>query len=69
MALATVQGSANLAAQAEESPATLADRVASPGGMTREGLNILDADNRLLNLLSDTLAAARDRGEEIARAR
>ncbi|MCK0531964.1 pyrroline-5-carboxylate reductase [Sphingobium agri] len=69
MALATVQGSANLAAQADESPATLADRVASPGGMTREGLNILDADNRLLNLLSDTLAAARDRGEEIARAR
>ncbi|GLV21562.1 pyrroline-5-carboxylate reductase [Sphingobium sp. TomMM35A] len=69
MALATVQGSANLAAQADESPATLADRVASPGGMTREGLNILDADDRLLNLLSDTLAAARDRGEEIARAR
>ncbi|CAD7334817.1 pyrroline-5-carboxylate reductase [Sphingomonadales bacterium 56] len=69
MALATVQGSANLAAQAEESPATLADRVASPGGMTREGLNVLDADDRLLNLLIDTLAAARDRGEEIARAR
>lgn len=69
MALATVQGSANLAAQADESPATLADRVASPGGMTREGLNVLDADDRLLDLLSDTLAAARDRGEEIARAR
>ena len=69
MAIATVQGSANLAAQADESPATLADRVASPGGMTREGLNVLDADDRLLDLLSDTLAAARDRGEEIARAR
>ena len=69
MALATVQGSANLAAQADESPATLADRVASPGGMTREGLNVFDADDRLLNLLIDTLSAARDRGEEIARAR
>ncbi len=69
MALATVQGSASLAAQASESPAILADRVASPGGMTREGLNVLDADDRLLKLLTDTLAAARDRGEEIARAR
>ena len=69
MALATVQGSASLAAQANESPAILADRVASPGGMTREGLNVLDADDRLLKLLTDTLAATRDRGEEIARAR
>lgn len=67
MALATVRGSANMAARASESPAILADRVASPGGMTREGLNILDADDRLLKLLTDTLAAARDRGEEMAR--
>ena len=69
MALATVKGSASLAAQAHESPAVLADRVASPGGMTREGLNVLDADERLLTLLVDTLTATRDRGEEIARAR
>ena len=67
MALATVQGSANMAAQASDSPAVLADRVASPGGMTREGLNVLDADDRLLKLLTDTLTAARDRGEEMAR--
>lgn len=67
MALATVQGSANMAARAADKPATLADRVASPGGMTREGLNILDADDRLLTLLTDTLAAARDRGEAMAR--
>ncbi len=67
MALATVQGSAAMAAAASDSPATLADRVASPGGMTREGLNVLDADDRLLNLLTDTLTAARDRGEAMAR--
>lgn len=67
MALATVQGSATMAAQSSDSAATLADRVASPGGMTRQGLNVLDADNRLLTLLTDTLAAARDRGEEMAR--
>ncbi|PJG47448.1 pyrroline-5-carboxylate reductase [Sphingobium sp. LB126] len=67
MALATVRGSASMAARASESPAILADRVASPGGMTRQGLNVLDADERLLKLLTDTLAAARDRGEEMAR--
>lgn len=67
MALATVRGSASMAAQASDSPAILADRVASPGGMTRQGLNVLDADDRLLVLLTDTLVAARDRGEEMAR--
>lgn len=66
MALATVRGSASMAALAGEPPAILADRVASPGGMTRQGLNVLDADDRLLKLLTDTLAAARDRGEEMA---
>ena len=67
MALATVQGAANMAEGAQVSPAALADQVASPGGMTREGLNILDADDRLLALLTDTLTAARDRGEAMAR--
>jgi pyrroline-5-carboxylate reductase len=59
---------AGAAAQADVSPAVLADRVASPGGMTREGMNVLDRDDRLLDLLTDTLRAARDRGEEMARA-
>lgn len=67
MALATVHGSANMAARGDVAPALLADRVASPGGMTREGLNILDEDDRLLGLLTDTLRAARDRGEAMAR--
>lgn len=67
MALATVQGSANMAALGTEAPAVMADRVASPGGMTRQGLNVLDADDCLVKLLTDTLTAARDRGEEMAR--
>ncbi len=67
MALATVEGAASMAARATDSPGTLADRVASPGGMTRQGLDILDADDRLVKLLTETLAAARDRGEEMAR--
>jgi pyrroline-5-carboxylate reductase len=67
MALATVEGAAGMAAAASDSPAMLADRVASPGGMTREGMNVLDADDRLVQLLIDTLTAARDRGEAMAR--
>src|SRR3546814_19939989 len=39
LAVETVSGSALLASASEESPAELADRVASPGGTTREGLN------------------------------
>jgi pyrroline-5-carboxylate reductase len=35
--------------------------------MTREGLDVLDRDDRLLDLLTDTLKAARDRGEAMAR--
>lgn len=67
LALATVRGASTLAMEAGESPAILADRVASPGGMTREGMNVLDADDSLVALLTETLRAARDRGEEMAR--
>jgi pyrroline-5-carboxylate reductase len=68
LASATVEGSAMLAAGAEESPAILADRVASPGGSTREGLNVLDADGALVGLLTDTLDAATRRNAELAAA-
>jgi pyrroline-5-carboxylate reductase len=33
--------------------------------MTREGLNVLDADDALVRLLTDTLEAARNRSAEI----
>jgi pyrroline-5-carboxylate reductase len=66
-ALATVQGAASLAAAADVSPAQLAENVASPGGMTREGLDVLDADSRLNSLLLDTLRAAQDRGDVLAK--
>ncbi|MGI4732932.1 MAG: pyrroline-5-carboxylate reductase family protein [Janthinobacterium lividum] len=68
LALATVAGAAALAAGADESPATLADRVASPGGSTREGLNVLDRDGALSRLLMQTLAAATRRNGELAAA-
>ncbi|MFL0413602.1 pyrroline-5-carboxylate reductase [uncultured Sphingomonas sp.] len=68
LALATVEGSAAMAAQASEAPAVLADRVASPGGSTREGLNVLDRDEALNKLLAATLRASCDRNAELAAA-
>jgi len=68
LAVATVKGSGLLAAQSSESPAVLADRVASPGGSTREGLNVLDAGDALKTLLAKTLAAAAKRNGELAAA-
>lgn len=68
LALATVEGSGLLAAAAGEPPAVLADRVASPGGSTRAGLNVLDAEDALKSLLRDTLAASARRNAEMAAA-
>jgi pyrroline-5-carboxylate reductase len=66
MALAMVEGAAALAAASPDSPGALADKVASKGGMTREGLDVLDADGALVALVGETLRAARDRGTELA---
>jgi pyrroline-5-carboxylate reductase len=68
LALATVAGSAMLAAAADESPRTLADRVASPGGSTRRGLDVLDEPEGLAPLLRNTLTAAILRNREMAAA-
>lgn len=68
LATATVDGSGALAAASSESPSTLADRVASPGGATREGLNVLDRDDALVRLLTETLRAAAERSAAMAAA-
>lgn len=66
LALATVAGSAAMASASSESPARLADRVASPGGSTREGLNVLDEERGLADLLRRTLAASAARNRTLA---
>ncbi len=68
LAIETVAGSANLAKMSVETPAVLADRVASPGGTTREGLNRLDKPDGIRNLLRETLDAAARRSAEMAAA-
>ncbi len=66
LAVAMVDGAGALAAASPHSPAELAQRVASPGGMTQKGLDVLDEDGALNHLAKECLTAARDRGEEMA---
>ena len=66
LALAMVEGAAALAAASPHDPAELARRVASPGGTTQAGLDVLDEDDALRALLEKTLRAARDRSAAMA---
>ncbi|GAA4773107.1 pyrroline-5-carboxylate reductase [Novosphingobium ginsenosidimutans] len=66
LALAMVEGAAELARESPHSPAELARMVASPGGTTEAGLKVLDADQALEKLVVATLRAARDRGAALA---
>ena len=65
LALATVEGAAALAAQAPVAPGALAEQVASPGGSTRKGLDVLDREAALIALLEATLAASEARNREM----
>lgn len=68
LALATVEGASALAATSPLSPGELADRVASPGGMTREGLNVLDREDALHKLLVECLRETAERGAQLSAA-
>ncbi len=61
-----VAGAAALAAQSPHSPGELAERVASPGGTTQKGLDVLDAGGSLQDLVTRCLKATRDRERELA---
>lgn len=66
LALATAAGAARMAAESNLSPASLSDRVASKGGSTRAGLNVLDGESALDRLVEATLKAALQRNREMA---
>jgi pyrroline-5-carboxylate reductase len=68
LAVAMVEGAGALASASEYSPRELAQRVASPGGMTQKGLDVLDNQGVLNDLMAECLRAARDRGAEMAAA-
>ncbi len=65
LALAMVEGAAQLAAQAGENPGVLAERVASPGGTTRQAMKVFDEDDALARLVYKAAKAARDRSIEM----
>jgi pyrroline-5-carboxylate reductase len=64
LAIGTVLGAARLAAESEESPATLRERVTSKGGTTEAALARMDADG-FLPLIARALQAATERGREL----
>ena len=66
LANATFSGSTALLADSGEKPGTLAAQVASKGGTTQAGLDVLDEDGQLVALMTNVLRAARDRGRELA---
>ncbi len=63
LARATVAGAAEIAAASPETLSTLADRVASKGGSTRVGLDVIDVD--IDALVCATLAAAQRRNQTL----
>lgn len=67
LAVQMVRGAAELLARSELSPAELAGKVASKGGMTQAGLDVLDTNFALERLLCETLRATRDKGTQLSR--
>ena len=66
LARATVAGAASLAKVSPDALSHLADRVASKGGSTRVGLNVLDDTSALNTLVATALRAAEARNRELA---
>lgn len=62
----TVLGTAWMAAATGEDMDSLVERVASPKGTTRAGLDVLDRDGVLDELIAVTIDAAERRGAELA---
>jgi pyrroline-5-carboxylate reductase len=54
--------------QSPHDPGELARRVASPGGTTQAGLDVLDDNGAVLALMQATLKAAERRSREMAEA-
>ncbi|MBL0916567.1 MAG: pyrroline-5-carboxylate reductase [Sphingopyxis sp.] len=66
LAIATFGGSTALLADSGEKPGALVAQVASKGGTTQAGLDVLDESGQLSALMTSVLRAARDRGRELA---
>jgi pyrroline-5-carboxylate reductase len=67
LAMQTVLGSAQLAAQSDKAPLELAAQVKSPRGTTLAGCAVLEENDALNVLIARCMVAARDRAEALAR--
>lgn len=65
LTLQTALGAATLASQNSDDPATLRQRVTSPGGTTEQAINTL-VDNQLIEIFGKAMQAAYDRSKELA---
>ncbi|TDI59815.1 MAG: pyrroline-5-carboxylate reductase [Alphaproteobacteria bacterium] len=66
LARQTVIGSGVLMAEDDADAATLRQNVTSPGGTTQAALDVLMGDNRLVDLLTEAIAAAKKRSTELS---
>ncbi len=66
LVLATLKGATTLAAQSNEPPSVLRERVTSKGGTTAAALAVI-GERGVQAALIDAVAAARDRGRELGR--
>ncbi|HEU0097276.1 MAG TPA: pyrroline-5-carboxylate reductase dimerization domain-containing protein [Allosphingosinicella sp.] len=66
LAAAMAEGASALSASSTDTPEQLARRVASPGGTTEAGLEVLDGPDGLAWLLLRAVEASRRRGQEMA---
>lgn len=67
LAMQTVYGAANLAKESSEEPGTLRQQVTSPNGTTAAALGVLMGENRLLDLLTEAVEAAKKRSIELGK--
>ena len=68
LAMQTVMGAGALAAASSDSPTKLREQVTSPNGTTAAALEVLMGEDRLKNLVSEAVDAARKRSVELGKA-
>jgi pyrroline-5-carboxylate reductase len=66
LAMQTVYGAASLAAESDEEPGRLREQVTSPNGTTAAALGVLMGENRLRDLVTEAVEAAKKRSVELA---
>ncbi|MDN5928741.1 MAG: pyrroline-5-carboxylate reductase [Hyphomicrobiales bacterium] len=66
LAMQTVYGAASLAVESGEEPGRLREQVTSPNGTTAAALAVLMGENRLRDLVTEAVEAARKRSVELA---